>query len=233
MYGFRNLVSNYETRRIRKRKTKKNLPIFIGIAGLALSSLAVDSFLSTRHVRSTRISDNSSQTLLSLEDRTNQSELDKLMNQVQTEVIIPHDTRKDYQYDNIIQKHSKINGLDFYLVKGLIYTESSFNPKAHGNDGEIGLMQLKITTAKIFDSSITEEDLEDPETNIRIGTRYLSKHNSRYQTADSCLVAYNCGPGVFKRLKNAFSHSKIRRYPGRVNKARQVYIKNGSFFKSS
>ena len=61
------------------------------------------------------------------------------------------------------------------LVDAVMYVESNYNPLASGNDGEVGLMQIMPPTARMLGFSGSNQQLADPETNIRLGTRYLAE----------------------------------------------------------
>jgi hypothetical protein len=63
----------------------------------------------------------------------------------------------------------------FELVDAVIRVESNYNPKARGADGEVGLMQVMPPTARLLGFDGTLADLADPETNIRLGARYLGE----------------------------------------------------------
>lgn len=112
--------------------------------------------------------------------------------------------------------------LDPYFVMAVISGESSFNPHAKGPVGEIGLMQLRLSTGAWM-SEMTKtkwngaNTLKDPIANIKLGTAYLAwlrgkfdKHGQLY------LAAYNMGP---KSVKNALNR-KIwpKDYPRHVMK---------------
>ena len=78
-----------------------------------------------------------------------------------------------------MEKYSEENGLDKYLVYAVIKAESNFNPNVKSNADARGLMQLMEETAVERSNVIENEDTEaydlyDPETNIKLGTSYLS-----------------------------------------------------------
>ncbi len=56
------------------------------------------------------------------------------------------------RYDPIIRQATARNGVDFYLVKALIYEESWFRSGIRGPAGEIGLMQITKAAASDFAS---------------------------------------------------------------------------------
>lgn len=83
---------------------------------------------------------------------------------------------------------------DPYFVAALIRQESGFNPWARSRVGAMGLMQLMPGTAKRIER-ISKRSLLIPETNIRIGTKYISRLVNRYhRDAELALAAYNAGP---------------------------------------
>lgn len=105
-----------------------------------------------------------------------------------------------FPYREDVVRYARANGLDPYLVAGLIRQESMFNPRARSAAGAIGLMQVMPQTGTAVArglgiSGFQTSRLTDPETNLRIGTRYLAdqirRHNGRMVDA---IAAYNAGP---------------------------------------
>jgi soluble lytic murein transglycosylase-like protein len=81
--------------------------------------------------------------------------------------------------------------LGFQLVK----VESGFKAGARSNRGAIGYTQLRIKTARGYDASLTESALEDRDTNLRIGFRFLKDLLGQFDDdLHMALVAYNRGP---------------------------------------
>ncbi len=86
-------------------------------------------------------------------------------------------------------------GIDPELAFRLVKIESQFNPRAVSPVGAIGLTQLMVPTAKFFDRNATRETLFDPETNLRIGFRYLRGLVKSYKgDLKLALLVYNRGP---------------------------------------
>lgn len=92
------------------------------------------------------------------------------------------------------------NGIDPYLVIGLIRQESLYRSWAVSPAGALGLMQVMPTTGALVARDLGRErysprDLEDPSTNIAFGTWYLARLLERFQGVLPLAVAgYNAGP---------------------------------------
>lgn len=95
--------------------------------------------------------------------------------------------------DRLIKANSEVYGIDPFLIKALIKTESDFNTKAISAVGARGLMQLMINTARIYDPYIMPDQLYDPEKNISIGSKFLKDLIDRYGNVQDALAHYNLG----------------------------------------
>ncbi len=98
-----------------------------------------------------------------------------------------------------IRTEAAKNNLDPYLVASLIRQESEFNPNAVSYANAYGLMQLLPSVGRTMarEEGITHFQtfqLLDPETNIRLGTRYLREMIDRFGgVQEYALAAYNAG----------------------------------------
>jgi soluble lytic murein transglycosylase len=117
------------------------------------------------------------------------------------QLVYPFPFRED------VIRHARANGLDPYLVAGLIRQESMFNPRARSPVGALGLMQVMPATGTsvargLGISGFTPARLTEPPLNLRIGTKYLAdqirSHNGRLVDA---IAAYNAGPHRVTRWK--------------------------------
>lgn len=87
------------------------------------------------------------------------------------------------------------------LVFGLIATESGFNPRAVGQKGAVGLMQIKTSTARIYDRHVTRERLLRPDVNLRLGLRHLKQEVAYFGNDWTLgLMAYNMGRTRLNRV---------------------------------
>jgi hypothetical protein len=92
-------------------------------------------------------------------------------------------------------------GIDPKVAYGLVDVESDFSHKAISPVGALGLTQLMPNTARFFQPGIQRADLFDPETNLRIGFRFLKELIAKYDgDVDRALTAYNRGPSVVDRV---------------------------------
>ena len=83
-------------------------------------------------------------------------------------------------YWGSIEQEAAKNGLDPYMVASLIRQESEFNPGAISSANAFGLMQLLPSVGRSMAKEegihhFNEGELLNPETNIRLGTRYLKQ----------------------------------------------------------
>ncbi len=102
-------------------------------------------------------------------------------------------------YWTTIKAESAKNNLDPYLVASLIRQESEFNPSVISYANAYGLMQLLPSVGKALareegNVHFQTFQLLDPDTNIRLGTRYLRQMLDRFGgVTEYALAAYNAG----------------------------------------
>jgi len=98
----------------------------------------------------------------------------------------------------IIQESLKSKFVSPSLALAVAETESSFRPHVVSDAGAVGVMQIMPATAYGM-YKVKQKALFDPQTNIRIGIRYLEhlikKYNGRI---DLALSHYNGGSRVMK-----------------------------------
>ena len=104
-------------------------------------------------------------------------------------------------YKDIITQYSLENDVDPFLVTAVIRVESRFRPEAVSPKGARGLMQVMPDTGKWIAAELRmrEYDLEmlqDPSTNLKLGTWYLAFLRQEYGgDLVLTLAAYNAGRG--------------------------------------
>jgi soluble lytic murein transglycosylase len=101
-------------------------------------------------------------------------------------------------YWKLVQRQSRANRLDPYLVMGLIRQESAFNARATSPADARGLMQVLPKTASPSKRAsrirTTGARLYDPTYNVRFGCSYLRSLMKDFDgKAEMALAAYNAG----------------------------------------
>ena len=104
--------------------------------------------------------------------------------------------------DPAIEAAARRYGMDPALIKAVVWKESRFDPRARGQAGEIGLMQIREPAAREWAQAENIRGfhmnlLVDPMINTRAGTWYLRKLMRRYTATDNpiayALADYNAG----------------------------------------
>lgn len=86
-------------------------------------------------------------------------------------------------------------GIDPSLGYQLIKIESQFKANAKSRMDAFGYTQLQVPTARFYQPGITQRDLYDRDTNLRIGFRFLNDLLERFNyDVHLALLAYNRGP---------------------------------------
>ena len=98
-----------------------------------------------------------------------------------------------------IIKESRHYRLDPVFLLAVIERESQFSPSKIGQHGEIGLMQIRPSTAawicRKYHLAWRKDALFNPITNIRIGAAYFSFLRKKFRSQGALyLAAYNLGP---------------------------------------
>lgn len=129
-------------------------------------------------------------------------------------------------YDKLVKKYAERYQFDWRLILAQMYQESHFKADAVSDSGAKGLMQILPGTAR--EVGLTR--VEDPETGIRAGLKYMKKLRDRYSTKLSqneknwfALASYNAG---YERIEDARRFAKKlgldpNRWFGHVEQAMQ------------
>jgi soluble lytic murein transglycosylase-like protein len=78
------------------------------------------------------------------------------------------------QYEAVIAALSKVYLVPEELVHRIIVRESKYQASLLGSGGAIGLMQIKLATARGLGYTGTAEGLREPTTNLTYGVKYLA-----------------------------------------------------------
>jgi soluble lytic murein transglycosylase len=106
-----------------------------------------------------------------------------------------------------IRRHAADRRLDLYLVTALVAQESTFQADVVSSANAVGMMQLLPSTGrqyarKVGITGFTPAALTNPDTNVRLGTAYLSDLLARYGNDPApALAAYNAGESRVDRWR--------------------------------
>jgi len=117
------------------------------------------------------------------------------------EMLYPFGWRGD------VTEAARRTGLDPFLVAAVVREESSYYPRAVSRTGARGLMQLQPSTARPMAEHrglafAGGELLDDPRSNIDMGTAFLAGLLKEFKDPRLALAAYNAGPA---RLRSWWS----------------------------
>jgi soluble lytic murein transglycosylase-like protein len=82
------------------------------------------------------------------------------------------------------------NRIPLPLLYAFTWVESHLDPNAHSSAGAHGIAQLLPSTAR----SVGAPNVDNPDSNIVGGARYLRAMINRFHDVDLALAAYNAGP---------------------------------------
>ena len=131
---------------------------------------------------------------------------------------------KALEVTTAILRESEKHGFDPLFVAAVIQNESAFNPLARGPVGEIGLMQIRPTTAAWLSKKMDlkyrgPRHLENTQFNIQLGTAYLAQLRESFRSDGGLyLAAFNMGSSNVKQAlaKNIrpkdYANRVLRRY---------------------
>jgi len=78
------------------------------------------------------------------------------------------------QIDALVRAYAEANNVPEALVHRVIQRESRYQPGLVGRGGCIGLMQIKLATARSLGYTGDAAGLRDPDTNLTYGIKYLA-----------------------------------------------------------
>ncbi len=111
-------------------------------------------------------------------------------------------------HKDIIDVHAAAAGFDPAFVLALVRVESGFSRSARSHRGAVGLMQMMPETAREMAVRLGLDPsrmvLDDPETNIRLGIKYLDVLRQEFgEDRVAILAAYNAGPTKAREWRGA------------------------------
>jgi len=78
------------------------------------------------------------------------------------------------EFHALVAAHAQANNVPESLVHRVIMKESRYQSGLVGRGGTIGLMQIKLATARSLGYSGDAAGLRDPDTNLAYGVKYLA-----------------------------------------------------------
>lgn len=116
----------------------------------------------------------------------------------------------------VVDDTSEKFGFDPYLLLSIMSTESTLRPWVHSDKGAHGLMQIMPSTGRSLAELVKQEPrliglkdgeelpqltLKDIESNIQLGTLYLTQLMMKYGSLEEAVYAYNLGPTLYEKRK--------------------------------
>jgi len=129
------------------------------------------------------------------------------------------------EYAPIIERASRETGIPAAIIAAKIKRESGFNPNARGGVGEVGISQIRPSTARDPGFGLQPEtgDLRDPNVAIPFGARYLKARGdaagvqdwSNAAEAAKGLAGYNgAGPAARRYAQSVLAFTRDDGMPG-------------------
>lgn len=112
----------------------------------------------------------------------------------------------------LVARAARSAGVPVALAHAVVRVESNYNPRARGRAGEVGLMQIKPSTARAIGYTGSTSALYDPATNLRWGMKYLAGAHD-LAGGDTCGTILRYNAGHYARRMNPIS----ARYCRKVN----------------
>jgi len=97
------------------------------------------------------------------------------------------------EYNALVASHAQANGVPEALVHRVIVRESRYQPALVGRGGTIGLMQIKLATARGLGYTGDAAGLRDPNTNLTYAVKYLAGAYRAANGDHNRTVAYYAG----------------------------------------
>jgi soluble lytic murein transglycosylase-like protein len=110
------------------------------------------------------------------------------------------------QYDALVASHAQANGVPEALVHRVIVRESRYRPGLIGRGGTIGMMQIKLATARGLGYTGTAEGLRDPNTNLTYAVKYLAGAYRAANGDHNRAVAYYAGGYYYVAKRQRHQH---------------------------
>jgi hypothetical protein len=105
-------------------------------------------------------------------------------------------------YLEIIKKEAREQGVPLWVVLGVTWVESKFNPNLRGTHTVLGMMQVMPSTARAMGYRGTTADLLKPEVNVKWGVKELAQ-DLRLANGHLCLAIAKYKGGFLTKTINS------------------------------
>ncbi|SDR61919.1 Transglycosylase SLT domain-containing protein [Rhizobiales bacterium GAS113] len=122
-------------------------------------------------------------------------------------------------YREVVKAAAERAGLPAEIVDAVIRTESGYDPNVTGTVGEVGLMQVRPSTARLLGFTGTLEEMREPHANIALGVAYLAGA-WRLANGDICtaVMKYRAGHGETRFSARSIDYClRVRSYLAEAN----------------
>jgi len=120
------------------------------------------------------------------------------------------------EYDALVAAHAEANNVPEALVHRVIMRESRYQPHLVGRGGAIGLMQIKLATARSLGYTGNAEGLRDPNTNLTYAVKYLAgAYRAAHGDFDRAVHYFAAGYyEITKRQRLEYANGRVLEYTG-------------------
>ncbi|KZD23718.1 lytic transglycosylase domain-containing protein [Tardiphaga robiniae] len=129
-------------------------------------------------------------------------------------------------YDAMVATHAQANGVPEALVHRVIVRESKYHPNLIGRGGTIGLMQIKLATARGVGYTGTAEGLRDPNTNLTYAVKYLAGAYRAANGNHNRAVSYYAGGYYYAAKRQRREVSAPPHQPLFAKDAERLHLQN-------
>ncbi|WOH79851.1 lytic transglycosylase domain-containing protein [Bradyrhizobium sp. BEA-2-5] len=118
------------------------------------------------------------------------------------------------QYEAMVAAEAQANGVPEALVHRVIMRESRYQPHLVGRGGTIGLMQIKLATARGVGYTGDAAGLRDPNTNLTYAVKYLAGAYRAANGDHARAVRYFAGGYYYAAKRQRRDHLKEAKHGG-------------------
>lgn len=101
------------------------------------------------------------------------------------------------EYDHLFIKYANKHGLDWKMLKAIALNESTLgkNKGYEPKGGTVGLMQIKLSTARDYYPNLTDKDMMNDEIQVMSASAFLRDLLNKTKDVKKAVMSYNQGLG--------------------------------------